>query len=232
MVQVVRELLAGCAVLDGEGLTTAFGHLSARDEAGILVSGNPGPGLVREPADLVTVDRAGAAVAGAAALRPGELPIHLAILARRPDVVSVCRFHGPACLAFSTLGRDLAAAIGMGLFLGAVVPVYDTATTITTPEQGEALAACLGAGNAVLLRGFGAVTVGRTVGEAVARAWFLERSASAVLAASAAGAVRPFPPEAAAPFAAAEGPAAAQIERLWTYLCRRWAAPEPEGRLT
>jgi hypothetical protein len=33
-----------------------------------------------------------------------------------------------------------------------------------------------------------------------------------------------YPPEAAAPFAAAAGPAAAQIERLWRYLCARWPA--------
>jgi ribulose-5-phosphate 4-epimerase/fuculose-1-phosphate aldolase len=224
MTDVVRDLLAGCAVVDGERLTSAFGHLSARDVSGdVLVSGNQGPGLVRTPDDLVRVDLSGAALAGDAGLRPGELPIHLAILARRHDLASVCRFHGPAGLAWSTLGRDLPAAIGMGLFLGAVVPLYETTTTITTAGQAEALAELLGDGNAVLLRGFGAVTVGRSVKEAVVRAWFLEQSASAALTASAAGAVQPFPLEAAEPFAAAEGAAAAQIDRLWNYLSRRWA---------
>lgn len=220
----LADLLAGCAILDGEGLTTAFGHLSVRRADGTaFVSGNPGPGLVAGAADVVAVDAAGTVVAGDPALRVGELPIHLGLLEARPDVMSVCRFHGPACLAWGALARPLPASIGMGLFLGAEVPVYDTDSTVTTPEQGSALAAICGQAPAVLLRGFGAATVGRTVREAVARAWFLEQSAAASLAASAAGEPRPFPATAAAPFVAAEGPAAAQIDRLWHYLCRRWA---------
>ena len=76
---------------------------------------------------------------------------------------------------------------------------------------------------AVLLRGFGAATAGRTVREAVTRAWFLEQAAAAYLAAAAAGTPRPFEATSAAPFLAADGPAAAQIDRLWHYLRRRWA---------
>jgi ribulose-5-phosphate 4-epimerase/fuculose-1-phosphate aldolase len=224
--EIQRELLAGCAILDGERLTTAFGHLSARTQEGILVSGNQGPGLVHGPQDLVTVALGdGSLVAGERGRVPGELPIHLGILARRPEVVSVCRFHGPACLAWATLGRPLPATIGMGLFCGALVPVYDTAKTVTTAAQGAELAEVAGDGDAVLLRGFGAATAGRSVPEAVARAWLLERSAAACLAASAVGEPLAYTPREAAPFAAAQGPAAAQIERLWHYLCRRWPAP-------
>jgi ribulose-5-phosphate 4-epimerase/fuculose-1-phosphate aldolase len=227
----LRDLLAGCAILDGEGLTTAFGHVTARlDDGRILVSGNPGPGLVRSAADVITVDAAGVVVEGDPALRPGELPIHLGQLSRRPELMSVCRFHGPATLAWGALGRPLPATIGMGLFVGHQVPVYDTETTVTTAPQGEALARVAADGPAVLLRGFGAATAGRSVKEAIARAWFLERSAAAALTASAAGTPLPFPAAAAAPFVAAQGPAGAQIDRLWHYLCSRWAADHPKDR--
>ncbi|UTI63626.1 class II aldolase/adducin family protein [Paraconexibacter antarcticus] len=220
----LRDLLAGCAILDGEGLTSAFGHLSARlDDGTLLVSGNLGPGLVRTAADVIRVDAEGTVVEGDAALRAGELPIHLGLLAAPAGGGrhSVARFHGPAVLAWGTLNRPLPGVLGMGLFCGHEVPVFDTETTVTTAAQGAALAAAAAGAPAVLLRGFGAATAGRTVREAVTRAWLLERNAAAALAASAAGTPQPFGPEAAAPFAAAEGPAAAQLARLWHYLCRR-----------
>jgi ribulose-5-phosphate 4-epimerase/fuculose-1-phosphate aldolase len=227
----LRDVLAGCAILEGEGLTSAFGHLTARlDDGTILLSGNAGPGLVRGEDDVITVDADGAVLDGDPALRAGELPIHLGLLAADPGRMSVARFHGPATLAWGTLGRPLPATIGMGLFVGHEVPVFDTDTTVTTTPQGEALAAACGDGPAVILRGFGAATAGRTVREAVTRAWFLERSATAALAASAAGAPRPVPAAAAAPFVAAEGPAAAQIDRLWHYLSLRWPADHPKDR--
>lgn len=216
----MRSLLAGCAVLDGEGLTTAFGHLSARTEDGtVLISGSLGPGLVRTADDVVRVAPDG--VVSEPGLLPGEAQVHLGIMAARADARSVCRFHGPAVLAYGTFGRPLPATTGMGMFLGAQVPVHDTDTTVRTPEQGAALAATLGGANAVLLRGFGAATVGRTVAESVVRAWLLERSADAFLRASAAGTPLVFGEQAAAPFAAGEGPAATQIARAWRWLCAR-----------
>ena len=221
----LADLITGCAILEGEGLTTAFGHLTARlDDGTILLSGNAGPGLVRGPGDVITVDAGGRVVDGDPKLKAGELPIHLGVLATQPAWNSVARFHGPATLAWGTLGRPLPATIGMGLFVGASVPVYDTHTTVTTDEQGRALADVWGDGPAVLLRGFGAATAGRTVREAIARAWFLERSAQAALTASAAGTPLAFPESAAVPFVAAEGPAAAQIDRLWHYLSQEHAA--------
>jgi ribulose-5-phosphate 4-epimerase/fuculose-1-phosphate aldolase len=222
--RVTADLIAGCAILDGEGLTNAFGHLSGRLPSGeILISSSPGPGLVRAPQDLLRIDGLGELIEGDAALVPGEAAIHVRILARRDDVTSVCRFHGPACLAYSTLGRTLSASIGMGLFLGAEVAWFDTSSTVRTSEHGDRLAAALGSGAGVLLRGFGAVTVGRSVAEAVVRAWLVERSAQATLTASAVGTPIPYPIEAAEPFNAPDGPAVAQIARAWRYLRWRWS---------
>jgi ribulose-5-phosphate 4-epimerase/fuculose-1-phosphate aldolase len=209
---VADELVAGCAVLDREGLTTAFGHLSVRaggDE--VLMSSNAGPGLNRAPEDLVSLAAAdGRVISGDGGLRAGESPIHLGIYGARADVASVCRFHGPACLAWGARGVPLPAVIGMGMFCGPEVPVHATRSTVTTPEQGAELARTLGDGLAVLLRGFGAVTVGATIAESVVRAWLLEQNARAALDAG------PVAPE---PFTFE--PAPGQIARAWHYLKER-----------
>jgi ribulose-5-phosphate 4-epimerase/fuculose-1-phosphate aldolase len=220
---VVQDLLAGCAILDGEGLTTAFGHLSARgpDDV-VLISGSAGPGFVHDASALLTTDLDGNVLAGDPIQLPGEVAIHLRILAARRDVGSVCRFHGPACIAWSTLGRPLPATIAMGLFLGPEVPWFDTTTTVRTAEHGDLLAAALGDGNAVLLRGFGAVTVGATVAESVVRAWLLERAADAVVTASAVGRPLAFPAGAVQALAAPDGPVPGQLRRAWNYLRHRW----------
>jgi ribulose-5-phosphate 4-epimerase/fuculose-1-phosphate aldolase len=220
MASIDEDLLAGCAVLEAEGLTSAFGHLSARaGEGRVRISGNPGPGLARAPGDLLTLDAAdGAVLDGDPATAPGEAAIHLGVLAARADAASACRFHGPACLAFSALGRALPAVIGMALFCGAEVPWFDTQTTITTPEQGAALAAALGDGPAILIRGFGAVTVGTSVGDAVVRAWLLERGARAALDAGAAGEPLAYPAGAAGAFDGTTKASRGQLDRAWNYL--------------
>ena len=211
------DLVAACAVLDGEGLTTALGHLSERGDR-VLMTPIAGPWSVRSAADLVEPGRDDGV--------PGEAEIHLGVLRARPDVMSVCRFHGPAVLAYGTLGRPLPATTGMGLFLGAEVPCFETSSTVRTPAEGDALAATLGDGNGVLLRGFGAATVGRSVPEAVVRAWLLERSADAVLRAGALATPLTYDAATAAPFAAGEGPAATQVARLWRWLCARHPTQE------
>src|SRR6266540_1918483 len=107
MSDVADLLLAACRVLDGEGLTEAFGHVSARDGGSLLLTPRVGPGLVGSVEELLRVDGSGALLAGDPDLVPGEAALHYAVYRARPDVACVCRFHGPAGLAFSTLGRPL-----------------------------------------------------------------------------------------------------------------------------
>jgi HCOMODA/2-hydroxy-3-carboxy-muconic semialdehyde decarboxylase len=69
-------------------------------------------------------------------------------------------------------------------FIGEGVPVFeireaggDTDMLISTPELGKALAKTLGNKPAVLMRGHGAVIVGKSIIEAVARSVYLEVNA-------------------------------------------------------
>jgi 2-hydroxy-6-oxonona-2,4-dienedioate hydrolase len=225
------DVVTGCRILDGEGLTDAFGHLSARADGDELhISPKLGPGLVTSPEQLLRMNLSGEVIEGDVTLMPAEAALHRGILRARRDVMAVARFHGAACMAWSTLDRPLPTTIAPALALGAGVPVFDTTRTIVSDEQADAVAAALGDGSAVLLRGFGAVTVGRSVAEAVVRAHALERSAAAVLAASAVSEPLAYPPLAARELAAGDAALTGQIQRAWTYMRRRHVeavSPEP-----
>jgi ribulose-5-phosphate 4-epimerase/fuculose-1-phosphate aldolase len=219
------QLLTACAVLDGAGLTDAFGHVSSREGGdGLLISPRIGPGLVRGEDELLGLGVDGSHRSGDASLVPGEAALHWGLMQARADIGSVVRFHGPSCFAWSTLGRPLPATTGLGLMVGAPVPVHDTALTVTTGDAARALAATLGDGAAVLLRGFGAVTVGATVAEAVVRAWFLERSAALVLAAATIAEPHTYTAAQAAAFAERRAVIDEQVARAWAYLAARHGA--------
>ena len=220
-----EDLICACRILDGERLTDAFGHASIRIDGGLLLSPKVGPGLVNAAQQLLRLSEDGTLVDGDFSLMPAEAPIHHTIMRVRADVGAVCRFHGSACMAWATLGRPLPTTIGMGLALGTSVPVHDTTKTIATEVQATQLAATLGDGSAVLLRGFGAITVGRTMAEAVVRAVALERTAAAVLAASAVAQPLVYPPEVAEELAAHDVILVGQIQRYWNYLTLRHARP-------
>lgn len=221
---LVEEVLAGCRILDGERLTDAFGHLSCRTPDGeVLLTARVGPGLVREPSQVLRLTLDGELLDGDPALVPGESALHLGMLRARPDVAGVCRFHGPACFAWSTLGVPLPATTGLALMLGGSVPVHEAATTVTTIEAAARCANTLGDRGGVLLQGFGAVTVGRSVAEAVVRATFLERAAAAVLSARTIGDPCVYSDEQAAAFASRTTAIDEQLARAWTYLCDRWS---------
>ncbi|GAA2848807.1 hypothetical protein GCM10020220_042790 [Nonomuraea rubra] len=60
---------------------------------------------------------------------------------------------------------------GQGAFLGPEVPVFDDAVLVRDRARGRALAEHLADAPALVMRGNGAVTVGASVGEAVALMW-------------------------------------------------------------
>jgi ribulose-5-phosphate 4-epimerase/fuculose-1-phosphate aldolase len=222
--RLVQQVLAACRILDGEKLTDAFGHISARTADGdVLLTARIGPGLVRDPAQVLRLTLDGDVLDGDEALVPGEAALHLGIMRARPDVAGVCRFHGAACFAWSTLGLALPATTGLALMVGGEVPVHDAASTITTDAAAEECAKTLGDGGGVLLQGFGAVTVGADLAQAVVRATFLERAAAAVLSARVAGEPRTYSVQQAAAFASRTAVLEEQVARAWTYLCDRWS---------
>ena len=178
-------IVTGCQILTEQGLVEGFGHLSARLPNGhILMTPRRALALVQAD-ELITLDLDGNVVAGD---HPAvECAMHLAAYRARPDVHAISRTHSRACAVLSVMGRPVRAVHGFGCQLGHTVPVHDDLALVGDPARGDALAATLGDGRAVLMRGNGTLVVAPSVIEAVTRAIWLEESAAIQLAALTAG---------------------------------------------
>lgn len=177
--RVKEDILTGCRILDHEGLVKAFGHISARVPGAdglILITPRRALRLVRGPSDIALVDLAGRVVEGETAPCL-EHPMHLAIYKRRPEIGAICRAHGPYTYAFGIVEQPVKAVHGWSALVGENVPVYSNPHLITTPELGDEVVNALDGAQALILRGNGTITLGRSVPEAVVKTLFLEEGA-------------------------------------------------------
>lgn len=183
--QATKEKLAlACKLLYMEGLIDHGGLVGARDPiTGDLIlnpremRGTEGrhPGLM-EADDLVVVNSIGERTKGTNN-QPSETPIFTGVFNTRPDVMAVFHLHLQYATLFSVVGKPLVAVGVTGAPFGEEVPVHPDPTLIQKPEQGKALAQTLGKEQAVILRGHGAVIVGRSIEEAFAASVMFEDNA-------------------------------------------------------
>jgi len=127
-------------------------------------------------------------------------------------VKAICRTHAPYASAWPVSGKAPAVQHGFGGIAG-VVATYDACDLVHTAELGANAAVRLSSADALLLRGNGVVTVGRTLGEAAARMWGLEERCAMDWRQG----------THASPFSAEELEARsrwypAEAERIWTWL--------------
>jgi len=156
-------------VLAALGLVTAFGHVSTRRPDGILIT--PAADLAEVDEDgIVEIELDATALPPSA---PAESWLHLSLYKQRPDVDAIARAQPPA--AFGVV-EELRPVHGQACWLGRTVPVHDDARLLRSPDLADAAAKILQDGEALILRGNGAVTVGREPGIAVARMWLLQQN--------------------------------------------------------
>ena len=168
--ELKQKLVDGCHILDREGITDSFGHVSLRipgTDAFLTIAGvSPGCATVNR---LIMLDLDGHYLGGDKAA-PYEWPIHARILRARPDVSSVCHTHSKWSALFSVLKGGLRPIHMYAKFLPvAGPPIYPAAGLIGTVERGEALAATLKDSAAVLLRAHGDAVVGASLEQAIQR---------------------------------------------------------------
>jgi HCOMODA/2-hydroxy-3-carboxy-muconic semialdehyde decarboxylase len=209
-----RELVQAAHVLARLGLVTAYGHVSARGGARMLIT--PAADLATVTgSDLVDVPiDAHRLPAGA----PAEAWAHLALYRARPDAQSIARAQPAGALAAAAAVTALTPLHGQAAWLGESVPVHDSAHLLRSADLADRAARSLPAGEALLLRGNGAVTLGATPGLAVARMWLLSAACDIWLAARGAGQVTPLTAEEIASWRAAGDEL---LPRLWQHLRRR-----------
>jgi HCOMODA/2-hydroxy-3-carboxy-muconic semialdehyde decarboxylase len=197
------------------GLAHAYGHVSIRTATDrFLVS-------PASPLGLVPVGHPGVEVALDAPLPDGALPevrIHREIYRRRDNVGGICRVQPPALMALSALGRTPRALHGLGAYFAPAPPLWPNVALVRDDASAMDVADMLGDARAIVLSGNGCVTVGETLMEAAAHAFFLEDAARIELALLAAAGERPreyTSQEAAARAVKAGG----LYERMWDFLC-------------
>jgi len=168
--ELKQKLVDGCHILDREGVTDSFGHVSIRipgAEAFLTIAGvSPGCATLER---IIMLDFEGRYLGGDKA-SPYEWPIHACILRARPDVASVCHTHSKWSALFSVLKGGLKPIHMYAKFLPAPgPPIYRAPGLIGTVERGEALAATLKNSAAVLLRAHGDAVVGASLEQAIQR---------------------------------------------------------------
>jgi ribulose-5-phosphate 4-epimerase/fuculose-1-phosphate aldolase len=208
-----QELVDAARALAGLGLVTAYGHVSARADGHVLIT--PAADLAGvEVADLVEIP-ADATVLPPRA--PAESWLHLCLYRARPDLDAIARAQPPAAFAAAATTRELRPYHGQASWLGRAVPVHDDARLLRTAELAEAAARVLTDGEALLLRGNGAVTTGASPGLAVARMWLLSTACQVWLSVGQYGHGRPLTDAEVASWRAAQPEL---LPRLWHHLRR------------
>jgi L-fuculose-phosphate aldolase len=199
MTDDVRGLLVdSCRILAANAQEHfAFGHVSAREAAGVdrfwLKGGGLGLGEVTVD-DLVLLDLDGNRLAGSRPIH-NEYPIHAEIYRARPEAACVVHTHPfySAALAatawtFRMVGQD---AVNFWQGLGR----YDTSVLVTDAAMGRALAAALGDLHAAVLANHGIVTAAGSIVEATYFAVVLERAIQLQAVAAGLGPLREIPPD-------------------------------------
>lgn len=183
---LVDEVVTANHILAAQDIVDAFGHVSLRTAPGAgryLISRSLAPAQVTA-ADILELDLDGNPPAGEKRASYRERFIHGEIYRVRPDVMSIVHCHAPALIPFGITRVPLRPVYHNSSFVGEGVPVFEireaggeTDMLVSTPELGRALAKTLGNKPAVLMRGHGAVIVGKSIIEAVARSVYLEVNA-------------------------------------------------------
>jgi len=183
---LIEDLVAANHILADQGVVDGYGHVSTRhdkDPNRYLLARSVAPELVTSR-DILEFDLDSDPVDAGGRKLYLERYIHGEIYKVRPDVNSVVHHHSPAVIPFGVTKVPMRPVFHMAAFVGAGVPVFEireaggvTDMLVRTPQLGAALARTLGDKPAALMRGHGAVVVGSSVQEAVARSVYLQVNA-------------------------------------------------------
>lgn len=182
-VAITNRILAEVGL--AAGVRAYLGHVSLRlpsDPTKFLVKGRGYRVDVlsrMRPEDLVTCDLEGYLVDGPpGVIQCGEVQIHSCIFKARPEVQSIVHVHPKFTVVMSVLQHRLLPMAQEGVaMVKDPLPVYPHTKIVQTQAEGQELTQYLGDGDAVLMLGHGAVTVGGTLEQSVTRMVQLEHQA-------------------------------------------------------
>ena len=228
---LIRELVAANRILANERIVDAWGHISVRNPDNpntYFLSRSRSPELV-EPEDIMEFDLDNRPVKDDGRPIYIERPIHGAIFAARPEVMSVVHNHCMEVLPFAVTKTEMRPVVHNARRLGERIGVWDirdrfgdTDMLVTTNDQGHDLAKTLGATKAVIMRGHGCAVTGLNIPDAVGCSISIKNNATTIMNALLLGGQITYltPGEIRD---RSEGAAASLRghDRAWEYLCRR-----------
>jgi L-fuculose-phosphate aldolase len=186
---VKREVAAANRVLANlglaTGLTAALGHASMRvpsEPNYFFVKGREydyDALAIMEPDDMVMCDTEGFLIASRAGLTQcSEVKIHACIYKIHPEIQAIVHVHPRYTILMSVITGSLRPLRQEGAqMLRKPLPIYPHVKTIQSDAEGMEVATLLGDSPAMLLRGHGAVTTGKSLSDAVMGMAHLEEQA-------------------------------------------------------
>lgn len=175
--RVEEELNLASEILEWE-IGDIYGHVGVRDPSGngIRVKLFRPPDTGENKKWLVHFDYFLKKLSGIGN-PPREAAIYTEIFKRRPDVQAAVHSHAPMCIALSLADKPITTVHMQSSRWGAGVPTFPKPIFILDFQEGGELAEALDQHAAVVIKGHGIVTVGKTIDEACMNALYLERTA-------------------------------------------------------
>jgi L-fuculose-phosphate aldolase len=167
------------SIFDKDLVVGTVGNVSLRVGDEVIITPSRVPYSEMEASDLVRVSLSGEPLEGG---RPSqELPLHLAVYRRRPDLRALLHTHSPHATAWSFLAEPLLPVTEENGYYG----IGDVLTSPPAPsgstQLAEAAAKTLGESLAVLLGRHGVLAAGTNLAEALDVALVVERQAQIAL---------------------------------------------------
>ncbi len=172
-----EDLRIAAKILEWE-IGDMWGHVGVRlpEQKGVAVH------MFRRPEEqgvddwLVQFDFSLKKLSGLGSL-PRESTIYTEIFKARSDVNAVVHSHAPMCVALSLADKPVECIHMQSFRFADGVPIYPKPIYILDDAEGADLARVLDKAAAVMIKGHGIVTVGRTIDEACMSALYMERTA-------------------------------------------------------
>jgi len=187
--ELKEKLIIASRILDMEGLARPMGHISVRipGTETFLITRSIAPGMATLD-DIVVCNMEGKVIEGKYSRTFGEVMGHVGVYKKRKDIQSVAHTHSPNAIALTMTEMTLLPASVQALKAGyEPIGLYRKIAMLEIPEVGEEVADLIGSNKVVLLKGHGAVVVGKSIEETTINAIDLEVAAKLQILASSSG---------------------------------------------
>jgi ribulose-5-phosphate 4-epimerase/fuculose-1-phosphate aldolase len=184
--ELKEKLIIANKILDLKDLAKPLGHISVRIPGTdtFLITRSVAPGMATLD-DIVVCDLNGKVIEGKYPRSYGEIAAHTGVYKKRKDINSVAHTHSTYVIALSMTETPIVPA-SINSFTAGFEPIaiLKKVAFIDNPAIAAEVADLLGPNNAVMLKGHGAVVVGKSLEECVDNAVALENAAQLQVLAS------------------------------------------------